>query len=272
VVREARAQGVRPPRFGLLRLGTGNALAGVVGASPSRRGMGVAADIARLRRDAGFRPLRLLEVEGTLTPFAGVGLDAIMVSHYVATKELLAKTPLRPLSAGLFSYVVGAFTRTVPYYLSHRAPHVVITNAGAPALRLNREGRQVGAPVAAGEVIYAGPFKMVSCATIPTYGFGFRIFPFAEERQDRMSLRIVNVHTFDAATSVVAIRKGTYRSSRMHDILVDKVHVCVDPPVPYQIGGDPQGPRREITFALADEPIELVDFYAPSPLQPSPER
>src|SRR5512137_687142 len=34
VVKEAYRQGVKPPRFGLLSLGTGNSLAWVVGASP----------------------------------------------------------------------------------------------------------------------------------------------------------------------------------------------------------------------------------------------
>ena len=35
VVKTARARGVKPPRFGLLRLGTGNALSWVVGSSGS---------------------------------------------------------------------------------------------------------------------------------------------------------------------------------------------------------------------------------------------
>src|SRR6266567_4554247 len=62
IVRESRRQGKEPPRFGLLRLGTGNALAWVIGASQVKRG-GLQVDIERLRGDAGSRPVRLIEVE-----------------------------------------------------------------------------------------------------------------------------------------------------------------------------------------------------------------
>ena len=54
VYAEAELQGAPLPRFGFLKLGTGNALAHVVGASGSRRGE-LAADIRRLREDAGSR-------------------------------------------------------------------------------------------------------------------------------------------------------------------------------------------------------------------------
>src|SRR5260221_9789938 len=48
IVREARRQGKTPPRFGLLRLGTGNALAWVIGAEPPRKD-GRQVDSQRLR-------------------------------------------------------------------------------------------------------------------------------------------------------------------------------------------------------------------------------
>src|SRR6185312_4137237 len=65
VVNEARRRSVPLPRFGLLRLGTGNSLAWVLGASKikSGGGKGLAADLARLRSDAGSRDLRLVEAE-----------------------------------------------------------------------------------------------------------------------------------------------------------------------------------------------------------------
>ena len=52
VVRACQALGRPTPRFGLLRLGTGNSLAWVVGASKAK-GRGLAADIQRLREEAG---------------------------------------------------------------------------------------------------------------------------------------------------------------------------------------------------------------------------
>ncbi|MBI5516126.1 MAG: hypothetical protein HY909_20245 [Deltaproteobacteria bacterium] len=267
VVKEARAAGVRAPRVGFLRLGTGNALAWVVGAQAPRKGRGVAADIARLRQDAGFRPMRLLEVDGALTPFAGVGIDATVLHQYNRTKKLLQRTPLKRFAAGALGYTLAISTQTLPGYLFARVPRVKVVNVGAPALRLGVDGRLVGAPVREGETIFEGVAKMVACATIPTYGFGFRIFPFAEERPDRMHLRVVNMSPLSVPQNIVKIWKGTYRDAdTVIDVLVDKVRVTTEAPVPFQIGGDPCGERSDVTFVLSEEPIELVDFYAPSPL------
>src|SRR5262249_44511734 len=73
VVNEARRRGAPLPRFGLLRLGTGNSLASVLGASKTgeRGGRGLAADLQRLRSDAGSRRLRLVGAEGVLSPLCG---------------------------------------------------------------------------------------------------------------------------------------------------------------------------------------------------------
>src|SRR5262245_2511476 len=81
VVKEARRRGVPLPRFGLLRLGTGNSLAWVLGSSRSgdkgpRARRALAADLQKLRTDAGSRELCLVEAEGMLSPFAGFGVDA----------------------------------------------------------------------------------------------------------------------------------------------------------------------------------------------------
>src|SRR4051812_866557 len=97
VVNEARRRGVPLPRFGLLRLGTGNSLAWVLGASKTgeRGGRGLAADLQRLRSDAGSRWLRLVEAEGVLSPFCGFGIDAVMLRDYGRVKSALARGPLK---------------------------------------------------------------------------------------------------------------------------------------------------------------------------------
>src|SRR5690606_26711766 len=67
VVREAERRGAPLPRFGLLRLGTGNSLAWLLGSSRTGKGRSARAlevDLARLRNDAESRELRLVEVDG----------------------------------------------------------------------------------------------------------------------------------------------------------------------------------------------------------------
>src|ERR1700712_93180 len=106
VVREGRKQNRPLPRFGLLKLGTGNALAWVVGARDPKTGE-LAADITRLTQDAGSRNMRLIEVEGFIAPFCGFGSDADVLADYAKVKSSLQRTPLKRVAPGLLSYGVA---------------------------------------------------------------------------------------------------------------------------------------------------------------------
>jgi diacylglycerol kinase family enzyme len=266
IMQEADRQGRPPPRFGLLKLGTGNALAWVLG-STSDRGKGVVADLARLRTEGGSRELRLLDVEGTLTPFAGLGIDATALAHFKDVKATFERTPvLRRAATGGVAYAVSIVGRTMPEYLFQPHPQVRIVNEGAEALRLGVDGQPVGEPTASGDVIYEGPSRMVAMSTIPYWGFGARAFPFAHDRDDRFSLRVVDMTPVDVALHIRSLWKGTYRSDKIHDFLVDRVRIEYEAPMPLQIGGDPVGSRQVVYAALSDRPIRVVDFYAPPPV------
>jgi diacylglycerol kinase family enzyme len=263
VVREARAQKKPLPRFGLLQLGTGNALAWVVGASKAK-GRGLAADIERLQVDAGSRPMRLIEVEDYIAPFCGVGADAQVLSDYAKVKAWLSSTVLRPVAAGPVSYAVAAVTRSIPSYFVRRMPHVRITNTGGDAFRIGHQGKVLGQPIPRSEIIYEGPIRIAAASTIPYYGFGFRAFPYAEERDDRMHLRISTVGPIPFLRNFRDIWQGSWEDPEvLFDYLVDSLSLELDPPAPFQIGGDPRGERSSVSMRLAPEPIRLVDFYAP---------
>lgn len=266
VVNEAERQGRPAPRFGLLRLGTGNALAWVLGAR-REGGKGVVADLARVRTEGGSRELRLLDVEGTLTPFAGLGIDAIALTHFKQVKEAFERTPvLERFATGGVAYVTSIVGRTLPGYLLRSHPRVRIVNEGAEAARLGTDGQPVGAPIRAGEVLYEGPSRMVAMSTIPYWGFGARIFPFASDRDDRFSLRVADIGSLDVAMHIRALWKGTYRSDKVHDFLVERIRIEYQAPMPLQIGGDPAGERTVVHAALSQRPIRVVDYYAPPPV------
>jgi diacylglycerol kinase family enzyme len=263
IVREARRQGKVPPRFGLLRLGTGNALAWVIGSSTAKRG-GLQVDIERLRGDAGSRPIRLVEVEEYLAPFCGFGIDALVLRDYDQVKKAIARGPLGRLVPGAVTYVISATTRSLPAFLFRPVPHIRVVNEGAEAYRLGEKGGIVGRPIRKGEVIYEGRARIASVATIPYFGFGFRCFPFAEERPDRMNLRISTIGSWTVATNFPSIWKGQYENLELlFDYLVEKVSIETDPDTEFQIGGDPVGKRSKVRVGLSPEPIRLVDFYAP---------
>ena len=264
VTREARSQGKEPPRFGLLKLGTGNALAWVLGSGQARTAV---ADLARVRREGGTRTLRLLDVEGTLSPFAGLGAGALALEHFEALKPRLAAVPAvgRHLTGGV-AHALAIATGAAPEVLRQAPAHVRIVNRGGPAARLDGDGQPDGPPIATGAVLYDGTMRGVVASTIPYWGFGARIFPFAEERQDRFHLRVVDIGPTHVARNLRSIWRGTYRAPGVHDFLVDAVHVHADAPVPLEIGGDFAGRRASVELQLSEEPIRVVDYYAPPPV------
>lgn len=261
IVHAAKRAGQALPRFGYLKLGTGNALAHVVGASGPRT---LAADIRRLREEAGSRKIGLVEVEGLLTPFCGLGADAAVLQDYAEVKEALRRTPLKPLAAGPLGYAISSFTRTLPGYVLRQLPHCRVTNIGEEVYRLGAKGRVLGEPIATHELIYEGPARWVGVSTIPYYGFGLRMFPYAEERLDRMSLRLSSLGPLEFVRNARAIWRGEYESpGRIFDYLVQHVRIELTPGTAFQVGGDLMGERSQLEVKLFEVPIRLVDFYAP---------
>ncbi len=263
VVREARRRGATLPRFGLLKLGTGNALAWVVGAR-GIDGEEVGADIRRLGEEAGSRPMRLIEVEGIITPFCGFGADARMLNDYGSVKSKLGQTPLRRVAAGIPGYALAALTRTLPHIAFSRMVRCRAINRGGEAYRVGTHGSVAGRPLPHGEVLYEGPMRLAALSTIPYYGYGLRMFPYAEDRPHRMQLRITNISPPEFVRHLSGIWKGDYENPKvLFDFLVDKVELEFDPPAPFHVGGDPRGERVRVDVELCPTPIELVDFYAP---------
>ena len=263
VVHEARRRSAPVPRFGLLKLGTGNALAWVVGAS-STGTRDLQADVNRLMTDAGSRPIHLVEVEGWIAPFCGLGVDATMLGDYAKTRAVLARTPLARLSSGLVSYGIAAITRTIPGSVFGPMPHVRVINRGGEAFKIGAKGSRVGGAYGPGDTIYEGPARIAAISTIPFYGFGFRVFPYANERQDRMHLRVSTMTASPFIRNFKAIWRGEYESNEyLFDYLVESVEIEVDPSTALQVGGDYMGERSRVEASITSEPIRLVDFYSP---------
>lgn len=269
VVRACEQRGQAPPRFGLLKLGTGNALSWVLGSHPTSSNKAVVADLARLRSEGGSRSLKLLEVEGMLTPFAGLGVDAICLEHYGATKDWLSKSRLtRSFSTGPSAYALSVLTRSLPEFMVRSHPHVKIVNEGATSVRIGADDKPTE-EIPEGAVLYEGPSRLVALSTIPYWGLGARIFPFADERDDRFSLRVCDIGSLEVAAHIRSIWRGSYRNERtIHDFLCERIAIHYQAPMPLQIGGDVVGRRTLVRAALA-APIEVVDYYAPPPVRPN---
>jgi diacylglycerol kinase family enzyme len=247
------------PRFGVLKLGTGNALAGMVGATA---GEGILDDVLRARAGEvpSLRKIHLIEADARFTPFAGIGLDAALLNDYVWTKRRFSRGALRRFGTGGAAYAFAAASRTLPRYLrGRRAAEIEVVNAGGPAALLDASGQplRVFDP---GEVLFRGPAMMASVSTVPYYGFNFRMFPYAGTVPGKMQLRVSNIGPVRALANLDRIWAGRYRHPEISDFLVDAVRITSERAMPYQVGGDADGFRESIEFRLAEKDVELVDF------------
>jgi diacylglycerol kinase family enzyme len=246
----------------VLALGTGNAVAEVVG---SRRDAHVEQLATYARgRARSYRRLDLLLCDGRRTPFAGIGIDAAVINDYNWLKGALADTALASLATGVPGYGLAIALRSAPrHFLERTAVYCEVVNQGSPAHRLDARGRRIGRAIPAGEVLYAGPCMLAAASTVPFYGFGLKAFPFADSSPGLLQLRIVTqVPVPTLLWNLQRVWAGSFDHSGILDFHADRVSVRCDRPVPLQIGGDAEGEREQVTFGIAAAPVELVDFAA----------
>jgi diacylglycerol kinase family enzyme len=246
---------VRMPRVGVLKLGTGNAVADFSGASARR--VGVVEDILRARSGecSASRSLHLLSHEGKRAPFAGLGIDAKLLNDYVSVKDKFG-----PGGLGYFCSIVG---KTIPSYLFQGGvPQVEVVNLGAPAQQVGRDGSPAGRPIERGEILYKGPCKIAAAGTVPNYGFGFQIFPHALRSPGKFQLRLTAMSVPRILANLRTLWTGGPAPKGVHDFHCEKVLIRFDRDMPLQIGGDAEGYRREVVFEMAERPLELLDFRA----------
>lgn len=254
---------VRAPKFGVLHLGTGNALAGMLGASPSR--VGVVEDILRARAGdvIGTRRLHLVDAHGKRAPFAGCGLDAAVLNDYNRLKNTLGAGPARALAGGLLGYAISITGMSIPDYmrqLPKGTPQLTLINEGHEAAhQVAPDGRLVGKPFLPGEVMYQGPAHVAAGSTVPAYGFGLTVFPHAPRATGRMQVRVSAMPLRHLLAQLPAIWKGRTPPGFI-DFFAHKIRMKFDRPMPFQIGGDAEGYRDEIVLDTDPRPVEMLDF------------
>ena len=164
-----RGMAKREPAIGVLRLGSGNAIADTVHASDD-----VVGDLEWLGRGAGIkRELPLLEVLGVRAPFVGVGIDAQVLEDHAMVGKVVDRVPVavaRALGGGA-RYVMSVALRSIPRFAFGTKPHAIVTNLGSPALELAESGA-ITREHPAGTELWRGNCTMVAGATIPYFGFG----------------------------------------------------------------------------------------------------
>ena len=248
------------PRFVFLKLGTGNGIAPVVGATHPLRD---------LRKVIEYTPSRahqvpMLEVEGEKCFVAGLGYDSQILADYNWMKNNTNNWLLKGLMHSVVGYLAASVTRTVPRALfgDTRLRAKVVTRGRAYYVD-PRRGDSVE-EIAPGTTIFEGPASFIGAGTMPYFGYRFRAFPFSNIMPGMMNLRIATIGPLSALYNLVGLWRGTHRSSRaLKDFLVEDVSIELENPFPFQHSGDPQGMRKRVDIKVSNEPLQLVDFHRP---------
>ncbi|MFU8802611.1 MAG: diacylglycerol/lipid kinase family protein [Bradymonadaceae bacterium] len=242
------------PIVGVLRLGTGNAVAAYVGAGP------IIEDLRTLSAGAPLKVhnVNMIEDGEHRFPFAGFGWDADILNDYDDFKDAVRDTMWENYATGLGGYAASIASRTIPKAIRSGTFRVAITNLGERAYRLNEHGHIVR-EFARDEVIFEGAIKICGVASIPYWGFKIRMFPYCNLRPGFFELRTYKGSIGHILTHFPDFWKGDMPPEDLSDFLVSRVHVeLLDKEAPYQVAGDAEGPRKEVEWAIAEHPAQLA--------------
>jgi len=253
------------PQFGVLKLGTGNSLASLLGAG---KGLWPLRHLAR-GVEFGTCSVNLIEAEQRCFTFSGLGWDAAILNDYLWLRQLRLPRLLSSFFHSIAGYLAAIFLKTIPaVVLQGKRIEVLITNEGDAAYSVRSDGSGIRLEKKAGRVLYEGPCTVTGVGTTPYYGYRLKAFPFAMQLPGFMQLRVVKAGVVELLTHARSIWTGTYRSPNFIDFLAEKVHLSFSDEVPLQIGGDAEGTRKEITYTVSDVSVDLIDFRKPLIAEP----
>jgi diacylglycerol kinase family enzyme len=98
---------------------------------------------------------------------------------------------------------------------------------------------------------------LVAGATIPSFGFGLKMFAFANARAGRFHLRCGDAGLFEILRNTPAAFRGEYFSDNVRDFLCDRVTIELDRETAVEAGGELLGRRRQVELALAP-PVTMI--------------
>ena len=260
LVRAAEELGIAPiPKIGLMRLGTGNAVAELVSSGSFQTDL--QSFIQNPHDDTVEMPW--LNAEGRLFPFGGLGLDAEVLNDYEWVKEVTENTAISPAVTNVGGYFAALFSRTIPRKLREafipEAVQVRVTNGRGTAHRMGADNKpeETFAP---GQVMYEGPMLSGIVGSCPFYGYAMRVLPYAGMDPKRMNVRIINTPLQVILANLRPVWEGTFRHEQLFDFLAEDVLIETTQPIPYQEGGDAMGERTAVRVNLAHPPIRLIRF------------
>lgn len=242
------------PPIGVLRMGTGNALATYVGARDITR------DLRALRGGASLliQPVEMIDTGTRYEPFTGLGWDARVLNDYDEFKDSVRGTALENYTTGLLGYLSSIFMRTIPKVFREPPSRIRVTNRGPDAHQVDGNG-EVIETFGEGEVVFEGEIRACAASTVPYWGYNIRMFPHTDVKQDYFQLRCFYGGVWDLVGHLPSFWRGHIRESAVTDLLISDVSIEVlGDAAAYQVCGEPAGEREKVRWKLADRIAELA--------------
>lgn len=245
---------MRHPRaFGVLRLGTGNALADTLGVGFSRTPEELRQELDHAKDPRSRRMLTLVSTEGRIAPFAGAGLDAMIISDYDRVKSELDASPIKKEHRGKLEYGLAIATKSIWRVAFSSMPKVTITNESdksTGAVEIGPRANEIRR-FSKGDVIFEGPASMAAVSTIKHYGMGLRMFPQVDPQDRVFQLRVVSMRAYQMLAHLPSFLLGDMVHSNMRDFFCEKISMRFNRKVPFQVGGDLIGERESVEMETA---------------------
>jgi len=183
----------------------------------------------------------------------------LLLEDQAAVRRVVQRVPVaRRLIGASASYALSVALRSVPRFAVGRRPHATVTNLGAPAIEMHRTGPS-GREEPAGQVLWTGPCTLVAGGTIPYFGFGLKMFAFADARGDRFHLRCGDAGLVEILRNTPAAFRGEYFSEHVTDFLCERIAIDLDTETAIEAGGELLGRRTRVELAMG-APATLVSL------------
>ena len=241
------------PRFAVLRLGTGNAIAYYLGSENPKE------NLLSLDR-ATLHSLHLFAANGHRSTFGGFGWDARILQDYDNFKKHLGGNPITaPIMKTLAGYFAVAFGRTIPQLMLKReVQQLRVTNQGAQAFQLSPDGTVIN-EFGPGAVLFDGETQVGCFGTIPYFGYRMKILPFATHKPGYIHLRLMNIDPIAAAGRLRSVWAGELQHPGLTDLLVSQAHLQFEDKTPMHLSGDFLGGIDNLNLS-ASPPVECLKF------------
>ncbi len=243
------------PPVGILRMGSGNAIATYLGTESAT------AKLRALRAGApvAIHTLDMLEGrDGEMFPFAGIGWDAEVLNDYEDFKASVRETALESYAIGLGGYVASITSRTLPRVLRTDAVQVRVRNHGEHAYKIDADGELIE-EYGPGDMLYDGPVQTCAAATVSYWGYRIRMFPYATLKPGYAMLRCYNGSVGNILAHLPSFWRGRFTEGDCVDFLFSDVEIrSTSRPLPCQVTGEGAGHAEEVRWQVADPPVKLA--------------